>query len=264
MPTARRVAVVVAWATQATVLGSGLIWLGASIEDARLAARASTAKGPFKRIELAFHAYHDRYGCFPPAYVADEAGRPMHSWRVLLMPFLSSPQISQRYRFDEPWDSPNNRKLVDDFACREFHFEAESPDPRFTNIVVVVGEGTVFPGTRSVSKGEISDGLENTILFTEITDSDILWSEPRDLRLEGLEVQKRRTNPNSISSAGWRQPRANRIGADGDRQFTIPFDIPARSLRALLTIAGGEGRFEDFIPVTGFDDKPRWRPYDLR
>ena len=41
-----------------------------------------------KQIALALHHYHDAFGAFPPAYVPDEDGRPMHSWRVLILPFL--------------------------------------------------------------------------------------------------------------------------------------------------------------------------------
>src|SRR5262245_42027284 len=31
-----------------------------------------------KAIGVALHAYHAAYGCFPPAYVADAQGRPVH------------------------------------------------------------------------------------------------------------------------------------------------------------------------------------------
>jgi len=37
---------------------------------------------------LALFNYHDDYGSYPPAYIADESGRPMHSWRVLILPYL--------------------------------------------------------------------------------------------------------------------------------------------------------------------------------
>src|SRR6478672_5330638 len=40
-----------------------------------------------KQIGIALQNYHDVYGSFPPAYVADANGRPMHSWRVLILPF---------------------------------------------------------------------------------------------------------------------------------------------------------------------------------
>src|SRR5690348_8934782 len=33
-------------------------------------------------IGQALRAYHDTFGSLPPAYVADDQGMPMHSWRV--------------------------------------------------------------------------------------------------------------------------------------------------------------------------------------
>ena len=47
-------------------------------------------------------------GAFPAAYVADENGRPMHSWRVALLPFLEQSDLYSQYNFNEPWDSPEN------------------------------------------------------------------------------------------------------------------------------------------------------------
>ena len=38
-----------------------------------------------KQIGLGLLNYESRYGCFPPAYVADAKGQPLYSWRVLLM-----------------------------------------------------------------------------------------------------------------------------------------------------------------------------------
>ena len=65
-----------------------------------------------KRIALALRNYHTAYGCFPPAYVADKNGRPMHSWRVLILPFLKEDPLYKQYKFSEPWDGPNNKKLI--------------------------------------------------------------------------------------------------------------------------------------------------------
>ena len=43
------------------------------------------------RLGLAFRQYHDDYGSFPPAYLVGADGNPMHSWRVLLLPYLQVP-----------------------------------------------------------------------------------------------------------------------------------------------------------------------------
>jgi hypothetical protein len=42
---------------------------------------------------LAVANYHETYGSYPPAYVADRDGRPMHTWRVLILPFLEQKDL---------------------------------------------------------------------------------------------------------------------------------------------------------------------------
>ena len=44
----------------------------------------------------------------------DENGKPMHSWRVLILPRLDRNDLYQRYRFDEPWNGPNNSQLMNE------------------------------------------------------------------------------------------------------------------------------------------------------
>ncbi|MCI0357956.1 MAG: DUF1559 domain-containing protein [Planctomycetaceae bacterium] len=65
-----------------------------------------------RHISIALQNYHDVYKSFPPAYVADASGKPMHSWRVLILPFLEQQALYDLYRFDEPWDGPNNSQLA--------------------------------------------------------------------------------------------------------------------------------------------------------
>ena len=60
---------------------------------------------------MALQNYHQANGCFPPAYIADKNGKPMHSWRVLILPYLDRTILYKAYDFTEPWDGPNNKKL---------------------------------------------------------------------------------------------------------------------------------------------------------
>ena len=39
-------------------------------------------------IGMALISYYHEHGSYPPAYIADATGRPKHSWRVLLLPYL--------------------------------------------------------------------------------------------------------------------------------------------------------------------------------
>ena len=76
-----------------------------------------------KLLAIALHNYHDTYGAFPPAYVADASGKPMHSWRVLILPHMEQLALYERYNFNEPWDGPNNillaNEMPDIFRCKQ-------------------------------------------------------------------------------------------------------------------------------------------------
>src|SRR5262245_52541441 len=67
---------------------------------AREAARRMQCGNHLKQIGLALQTYHDVYGSLPPAYIADASGKPLHSWRVLILPFLGERSLYEAYRFD--------------------------------------------------------------------------------------------------------------------------------------------------------------------
>jgi hypothetical protein len=69
------------------VCGGAFFWLRARPMAVRGGTTAPCINN-LKQIGLAMHNYHDAHGCFPPAYIPDENGKPMHSWRVLLLPYL--------------------------------------------------------------------------------------------------------------------------------------------------------------------------------
>ena len=71
--------------------------------DPRGPARASMCKNQLMNIGLALYQYYEQYGSFPPAYIADESGKPMHSWRVLILPYLEESALYMQYDFNEPW-----------------------------------------------------------------------------------------------------------------------------------------------------------------
>lgn len=141
-----------------------------------------------KQIALALHHYHDVYKTFPPAYIADEDGRPMHSWRVLLLPFLEQQWLYDAYRLDEPWDGPNNRKLLIQmprvYSCPN-QKQHNSIAQTHTSYVAVIGESTAWPGQRAMGFNEIVDGASQTLLLCEVAEPQISWMEPTDIGYAG-------------------------------------------------------------------------------
>lgn len=218
------------------VLASGG-WLFHAFREARNAAIASASQGHLNQLQLALHCYHDAYGCFPPAYLVDERGVPVHSWRALILPFIEQKSLYDAYRFDEPWNGPNNRKLVDGMP-EIFQMPSEPSSTCMTNIVAIVGPGTAFPGSNSTRLEDFADGLDNTILLAEITASDICWLEPKDLRVEEMSFEVNDPSKPSISSSRRRGPYV--VLANSIHAYQLSRSLRPETLKALTTIKGGD------------------------
>src|SRR5215813_429619 len=54
-----------------------------------------------KNLALAAVKYaEDHDGRLPPAYVLGKDGKPWHSWRVLILPYIGQKELYDTYRFD--------------------------------------------------------------------------------------------------------------------------------------------------------------------
>lgn len=139
------------------------------------------------QISLALANYESRHGSYPPAYLVDAAGRPAHSWRVLLLPYLDEQALYDQYRFDEPWDGPHNRRLLDQmpaiYRCPAEIVTRNTPG-NTTSYVAVTGARTAWPGSAGRTRGEILDGTTTTLQLVEASELRIPWLEPRDPSLE--------------------------------------------------------------------------------
>lgn len=208
--------------------------------EAREAARQSSCKGHLAQIQLALHNYHDVYGCFPPAFIADADGKPMHSWRVLILPYLDGSTVYRQYRFDEPWNGPHNRLLADQYVGNIFYCPGapHCDHSHFTDYVAVVGPETAFPGSRTTNLKDFQDGTENTILVVETANSEIHWMEPRDLRMEDMSFEVNDQARPSISSRHPQGPAV--VFADQVRAYRLSSSVRAETVKALATIAGQE------------------------
>jgi hypothetical protein len=154
-----------------------------------------------KQIGLGLHTYHDIWNCFPPAMWTDSSGKPMHSWRFLILPMLESGPYFDQYDMSEPWNGPKNKSLhglyPPCFRCPE----DRTSGPGTTNYVAITGPGTGWPGPNKSSRiKDFKDGLSNSIMVVEIRNSDIHWMEPRDLDISALKLAVNSDGKNSISS----------------------------------------------------------------
>ena len=66
-----------------------------------------------KQIGLAMHNFHDSHRRFPARAERIGKGNPLLSWRVHILPLVGQVKLYKQFHFDEPWDSPHNKKLIE-------------------------------------------------------------------------------------------------------------------------------------------------------
>ena len=215
----------------------GLLGLGSrAVHQAREAARASQCLCNLCMIKLALLNYHEANGSFPPAYVADADGKPMHSWRVLILPYLEHNPLFATYNMAEPWDGPNNRKLLD-LRPNVYDCPSRGAGRGLTSYVAIVGPGTAFPGSKTTKLGDIHDGPGRTILVAEVSNVDIAWTEPRDLDAQTMSWVIDDPSRPSLSSPHAEGPAV--VFADSSYRRLGTYH-PLEALKAMTTINGGE------------------------
>jgi prepilin-type processing-associated H-X9-DG protein len=205
-----------------------------AVQSAREAARRSQCMNNLKQIGLAMHMYHDRYNMFPPAYVADASGKPMHSWRVLILPFLDQQSLYNEYDFSEPWDGPNNSRLLTRmprvFACPSDPNAASTT----TDYAGVLGEHCVFRGAQPVTIANITDGTSNTVLVGEAAGAKIPWMKPDD-----IDITKHPALGDPDGFSGNHPGGVIFLLCDGSVRF-ISQSVDPQTLKALFSRDGNE------------------------
>jgi hypothetical protein len=165
-------------------LSTGPIALGLllpAVQKVREAAARTQSMNNLKQIGLAMHMYHDTSGTFPPAYRAGKGGKPLLSWRVLILPFIEQDALYKEFHLDEPWDSEHNKKLIGRMP-RIYLSPASQAVPGKTNYLTVRGPNTAFPGAQGIRLADITDGTSNTIMVVEVPDRKaVIWTKPDDL-----------------------------------------------------------------------------------
>ncbi len=206
-----------------------------AVQSARRAAQRTSCSNNLKQIGLAMHNYHEVHGNFPPAYVTDEDGNPMHSWRVLLLPYLEGGGLYDMYDMDEPWDGPNNSVLAD--MMPEVYRCPSDVDASFdsqTNYVVLTGKGAVFDGDKAATIDDMAKraGPSNMLLVVEVSGSGINWLQPDDLPLDDW---NKPGGPFGNGSADNHPGRFNALYGDGHVEH-LSRPISLQELKQMSTI----------------------------
>ncbi len=188
----------------------------------------------------------------PPAALIGPDGKPWHSWRVMALPALSIFDVGLyfTYKWDEPWDGPNNRKLLSQMP-KIYADPALGENKEFyTNYVAITGKGMAFPaqGTKYSGADEPEDICKGGTLLSEVKkmgtpmigyvgfDRKIPWMKPEDV--EVTDDLPRIGEKGSFGVLPWKTPEGMAAPFVGGNEgaLLISQKIDPALLRAFLSV----------------------------
>ncbi|HEY2761553.1 MAG TPA: DUF1559 domain-containing protein [Pirellulales bacterium] len=204
-----------------------------AVRSARPAAFRNSCSNNLKQIAIAILDYADKYHELPPAYTTDANGKPLHSWRTLILPFIEERRLYESINLTKPWDDPANAKALNThlsaYTCPA---STGDPDNRTTYLAVVTPTSCLQP-SKSKTLSDITDGVNKTLMVIEVdTDHAVPWMAPID------------ADENVVVGIGPNSKLAHDSGftaafVDGHVEFLFT-DLPAAQRRALISAAGND------------------------
>jgi len=212
-------------AVAAVLVAAVILLLPVSRGGAREAARRSQCANNLKSIGRAIDAYSREHGSLPPPFSVDADGHPLHSWRVLLLPYLDDGAAAGAIDVEKRWDDPANATAglatAEPYRCPSLR----APAGTTTYQLVVSPEGLVHPD-RSATREEAASADRNTILVIEVPEGRAVpWMGGGDAGVEVLMGSDEGCHPGGVMA----------LFADGSIGFLHIGSLPLDVRRSLIT-----------------------------
>ena len=244
-----------AWAVGGGVLLIILVCLGYAIfrfggqTVAQLSAnrQRSVSVKNLQKIASALNAYAKDYGTYPPPVTMDPKGRKLHSWRVLILPYIGEKELYESFDLEKAWDDPENINLAYNVPSVFTHpMSQQNGYYADVNYCLIYGDGTLFPPEGPLGPDDITDKVSQTILVTEaipITTAKS-WIEPVDLNYLNMKGQINGTQ--GVEIGGLFADGVCVATADGRAHF-LPMEMAPMVVNNLITPNGGEPMADDTL-----------------
>ena len=205
--------------------------LSAFLQGARTDAQRQQSVNNLKQIGLAIHNYAAANNHLPPPVLyGGSTGKVPYSWRVAILPYLEGQDLYNQYNFNEPWDGPNNRKLIDKMPAIYGYPGLTGANQSQPSYFVFTGPETILGKGAEPSFADVFDGTSNTILAVEAK-RDIPWTKPEDIPFDP------KAAPPEVG--GFTPDGFDALLGDGSVRH-IKKSINPILFKALITRAGGE------------------------
>ncbi|GIW93858.1 MAG: hypothetical protein KatS3mg110_1899 [Pirellulaceae bacterium] len=187
-----------------------------------------------KKIAIALRNYYADYGQLPPVVVKAADGTPMHSWRVLLLPYLGYEALWANYRLDQPWNSPANQAVAMTIPAE--YQDTSQLGSNTTPFLAITGPNAAWTIAETRQSAKFAEPAQQIILVMEMAGSNILWTQPVDADLSKISFTINGKHPIG--------PRAGHSGGphvmamDGSVYQLRP-DLPDHMVRSLLDATDG-------------------------
>jgi hypothetical protein len=210
-----------------------------AVQKVREAAARVQSSNNLKQMCLAMINYADSHqGRLPPQALFSKDGKPLLSWRVLILPYIEQEALYKEFHLDEPWDSEHNKKLLArmprTFALPGKEKEAAAGQTYYLGFV---GKGAFFEEKKALRyPADFPDGTSNTIMFVEAAEA-VPWTKPEDLPFDpGKPLPK----------LGGRSPGGFLAALCDGSVRLVSSSISEKTLRAAITRNGGEVLGDDW------------------
>jgi hypothetical protein len=229
-----KIAVAIASLLILSALTITTLWVGVPMlrKKASVAAQRADSEN-LKSITNALNAYAAKYGTYPTPVVKDDKGKPLYSWRVLILPFMGYEGLYQRFQLDQAHDSIANLTLLREMPKEYGSSFTASRSGSQTNYALLVGPSTLFPSSGPLGP---SDAEPMTILLVETLEGIATWTEPKDIDTTvGFQIGAR-----PMRDIGGIHSECALIGTTEGEVYSIPSATPQLTLDAMMSPANGE------------------------
>lgn len=240
----------VAWIAAAVMLllivGAGVIAIarvgGSAAAKVRQGRERLASIRNLEKIAAALNAYAADHGAYPAPAIDGRLGKPLLSWRVLILPYLGEQDLYDQFNVNKSWDEQQNQMLSYQMPVVFRH--PNSQGWSFDTVYhLVIGAGTLFPPSGPLGPKQVADGATKTLLLVEGRSSST-WTEPIDMdaiATGGVINAASGTGLGGITEGG-----VCVATVDGRGHF-LSETTPTMTVNALVTPRGGEPLPDDVL-----------------